>query len=721
MMSAATSPDAVPPAGPARITGPLRTWAFVVLAALALILSLRLTMTETRREGLAQKQERLLAQSDPENHIALPEIGPGVTTGFVAIALLLSAAGTAIAAAGGLMTWRHLLRWLVIAAIAGCALNSALRAANRFSAAVGAADIVAILAAGWTVSLLCHPALTGPRGRRFLTALFVAILAAWVMQGCLQHFIDQPETVATFEKNRAQILHSQGIEPGSPEAIAYESRLHGGELEGFLTLSNVTAAALVGLLATAAGLAAACARAALRAQDPVPAIIGASVLALLFALGAWMLVLTQSNGGMGMLLTSTAAIAAGIAFHERFARHRRALIVAGFCAFFLGGAAIVAYGVRHDSLPGKSLRFRWYYWTAAATLIREHPLAGVGADNFGSYYTAVKRPAAPEDVSDPHSYFVRAAAELGIPAAALLAILLACSVIAAARAPLIMPEISGQGPPMLSVNVLVVAGLFCAAWWLLHYAIAGPYEVYFLYLAILYALVSACAGGGAFMLMELAPPRSASLALAALLGALGMFIYDQINMALLTGGAATLFWFLLGFAGAAAPGRGVASKLLRFIPPISLAGAAGFIGAALWIPTLDGTMPWDPAPAEYAYLRAAMGRDDRGALQPLDEALALAPRAADLVTQRILLKQRLGQPVADDIRRLFTLDRANARVRVRFALPPSDLPAAERARYLREALAFNAQLAPDEPKRLSAAEIAAINQALATLQPATTR
>jgi hypothetical protein len=537
------------------ITGPLRTWAFVVLAGLALVLSLRLTMTETLREGLAQKQERLLAQTDPEHHLALPEVGPGVTTGFATIALLLSAAGAAIAAAADLITWKHFVRWLIIAAIAGCALNSTFRAANRFAAAVGATDIIAILAAGWTVSLLCHPALTGRRSRQFLMALFVAILAAWIMQGMIQHFVDQPETIATFEQNRDQILRSQGIAPGSPEAAAYEARLHGGELEGFLTLANVTAAGFVGLLVMAAGLAVSFFRTAMRDENPIAAIVGVSISAILFALGTWMLVLTQSNGGMGMVVICTVATIAGVGLHGIFAPYRRVLIVAGFCALFLGGAAVVAYGVRHDSLPGKSLRFRWYYWTAAATLVRDHPLAGVGADNFGSYYTSVKRPAAPEDVSDPHSYFVRAAAELGIPAAALLALLIACSVIAAARAPFALPDGTAEPRPILSINVLVVAAMFCGVWWMLRYAIVGPYEIYFLYLAILYALLAACAGAGAFILMESAPPRSASLAIGGLMGALGMFIYDQINMALLTGAAAMLFWFLLGFAGAAAPGR----------------------------------------------------------------------------------------------------------------------------------------------------------------------
>ncbi|NIA21908.1 MAG: hypothetical protein GWP05_08110 [Anaerolineaceae bacterium] len=62
----------------------------------------------------------------------------------------------------------------------------------------------------------------------------------------------------------------------------------------------------------------------------------------------------------------------------------------------------------------KSLRFRWDYWQGAWGVIREHPLWGVGAENFGSHYPAHKLAYAPEEVKDPHNILVRSWVELGL-------------------------------------------------------------------------------------------------------------------------------------------------------------------------------------------------------------------------------------------------------------------------------------------------------------------
>jgi len=82
----------------------------------------------------------------------------------------------------------------------------------------------------------------------------------------------------------------------------------------------------------------------------------------------------------------------------------------------VGAAALLVVLWHGDLLPGalKSLRFRWDYWQGAWGVIRDHPIWGVGAENFGSHYPAHKLAYAPEEVKDPHNILVRYWVELGL-------------------------------------------------------------------------------------------------------------------------------------------------------------------------------------------------------------------------------------------------------------------------------------------------------------------
>src|SRR5207302_612447 len=61
-----------------------------------------------------------------------------------------------------------------------------------------------------------------------------------------------------------------------------------------------------------------------------------------------------------------------------------------------------------------SLDFRWKYWVAAARVFRQHPLTGVGWNNFGLHYLGVRLPEASEEVKDPHNFLVRFFVEAGL-------------------------------------------------------------------------------------------------------------------------------------------------------------------------------------------------------------------------------------------------------------------------------------------------------------------
>ena len=67
--------------------------------------------------------------------------------------------------------------------------------------------------------------------------------------------------------------------------------------------------------------------------------------------------------------------------------------------------------------------FRSFYWQGAANLIRDQGLWGIGADNFGRYFTRYKDVECPEDVEDPHSWPVKALSEWGVLGLLALAVL----------------------------------------------------------------------------------------------------------------------------------------------------------------------------------------------------------------------------------------------------------------------------------------------------------
>ena len=194
-----------------------------------------------------------------------------------------------------------------------------------------------------------------------------------------------------------------------------------------------------------------------------------------------------------------------------------------------------------------------------------------------------------------------------------------------------------------------------------------------------------------------------------------MFVYDQINMALVTGPVAMLFWVLLGLGDSydePTAGDSTVSSTSGKIAWSAAWTAAGTLAVTtvafltlVWIPVTRGNFSWDPDPWELDAMKAKRVDDNSVALTAINEAIARAPRSTELRINRIFLEQeRPHQPVAEEIRAVLQLDQANARLRLALLLPDSDLPPAERAAMLQEALWLDSQLPDGEIKRLSKEE-----------------
>ncbi|HWP40288.1 MAG TPA: O-antigen ligase family protein, partial [Tepidisphaeraceae bacterium] len=292
---------------------------------------------------------------------------------------------------------------LLLMALAGLAIGSALWASDKFAALVTAAHLLAAAAIAWTAWQLVRSWLHV----RLVAGICVGILLVSIAQGTLYRLVEVPDSVQYWMQNRDQELAKRGWEPGSFQAIQFEKKILAGEMLGFCASPNSFAALLVLLGVIGAG--AVIQRSVNRDESGWPGAIALALLPL-----PWLLYHTHSRAALATSLLAAAALVGFGWIGRMICRHRRAVYFGGVVAFLLAAAALVACGIFRGSLPNDSLNFRWRYWIGAARVFVEHPLLGVGWSNFGSHYLAARLPAAAEEIKDPHNLIVRAFAELGV-------------------------------------------------------------------------------------------------------------------------------------------------------------------------------------------------------------------------------------------------------------------------------------------------------------------
>jgi hypothetical protein len=727
--------------------------AAVILAAVLVLLAFRLTASETLRDTLAQKIANLAQAAAPrtaDNPGPVPFVGPAFTAAYAAIAFLLAGAAAWLALRAEAFGRRQLGQLGLIAVILGLALGSTFHAENRFNALIGTADVAAALAAAWTVALVCHDALLGQRGRQAVMAAIITLCALGGARALLQKFVDFPDSLQYFNEHREEALRNSGINPDDPVQVAlFVSRLKSAEVSGFGAMSNVFATQMIAGISLLTALGAAAIRSRRTVTAPVartphrpPArhsggdiplhVISQVGLLLLLILSLAVLAMTNSKGAIAAAALALAAIGLGIAFRRRVEAQRRHLLACAVAAALLLPTVTVGWGLTHHGLPTRSLLFRWQYWTAAAPMVRNSPLWGVGLNNFGDFYKRYKSPSSPEDVQDPHSFFVRLAAEAGIPATIAVATLILCMVQGAWRRRV---HPAAADTPAASQGIygpLILGGCGAVAWLPLHF-LAEAMNEYTLILNFLFFLLSWTVFAAVMTLFDaLDDSATRIVSLAGVVGALAMLLYDQVNMALVTGPVAMLFWMMLAVGESSASTSGAIAgapvpvvrrwpRWLRFSIPSALLAVSVATAAVLLFPLASGTFAWDPAPCEYAYITQFQEGQVEPALTSLNAALERAPNNIELRMQRIaLLRDRLHRPVAAEIRKIFELDRANAAPRLLLALPDSDLPAPERIAALQDALAFDQQLPPGEVKHLSPEQLRNVKATIARLRSGST-
>ena len=726
------------------------TVAWMALAALLVVLCLRLTIPEPIGDGVWSGSVAFL-------HTGASTVGnltgPAEVMGLGILSLLIC--GVALLAGESISAGK----WVqlgIIALVLAAAVAAIFTAANRFAALVGVFDLGMALLGGWTAGILCHT----PRRQRLVIAVLAGLLCAVTLKGLYQRYVEIPQTIHYFQKHQQQWLRQSGVQHNSTQVKLFISRLKSREVSGFGILSDGFAETLcplllLGLALAIAGLSSKPGETTAPATPTMPSkkisgkapiagkqpragdvnlpdhLVLGVVLLLVSLAGVCVLVFTGSKGGTASFVICLAVLAGAWWKQKWLAGHKPVAFIAVLLLALVGALGLFSYGIMHHGLPTKDLLYRWDYWTGAVRMIQRHPLTGVGLNNFGYHYTQFKPPSAPEDVKDPHNMFIRIAAEAGIPAAIGFAALVLWGFLNMLREKSEFPN--GEVQRELPMTALIVLTL---VWWGGRLAVDHPgfgakgVATYQLALSALYA--GAALGGMllANRLLRVIHPRYQRIvANAAVLGAAGMVLYDQINMALATGPTAMLFWIILGALAAGGVGprpveqnssakkHNTYSAIVGMILGGALCIFAVILTVAVWLPTVRGTYPWDSSVYRHAYKRALAQHNWPLALKAADAVLARDTRSQGWLQRKISVEMQMGINPREAVLKLLSINRTDARVRLPYALTGrAGLTVPERIKQLKLALQLNSALPKTEIQRLSPREVAEINAQIKKLK-----
>lgn len=344
-----------------------------------------------------------------------PSPGPVTTLIFAGILLLAFCLWlTGAVHSGRMVRWPI---WLVLSVLimSICTVIAATLANERRIAAHITADWIT----QWLAFLMLLDLL---RSRAYRKILLTAVLATATLVSvkCIyQAHIELPEMLANYQQEPEKMLYGMGITPGTAQAAQFEERIRQSQASGYFALGNVTASVLI--LAVMAALGLAVDRIfTIRRKFSAP--LGLLLLGLVVIM-VYAIVLTGSRGavaGLGLAAVlfvcylSISRIGGRLFPNLQLRRHYRTIVLVIIALVLIAVLAVVAFGLRYDSLGVKTLTYRWHYWVGSARMFSDSPWLGVGPGNFKFYYPAYKLPQAVEEVANPHNPFVQMFTETGL-------------------------------------------------------------------------------------------------------------------------------------------------------------------------------------------------------------------------------------------------------------------------------------------------------------------
>lgn len=640
---------------------------------------------------------------------------------------------------------------LLLIALGLLAGASVLWADDRFAAIVQAAQLVSGAVLLWAAAQLVRD-----WGRfRIGIAICAGLLAVFIIQGIGYRFIELPELQDRWQNDidgfRTQALRERGWQPDDYAAQKFAQKVMAGEMIGNTASPNSLAATTVMLMVVMMGLLAH----RFGRREHVPA----ALTAVLIAGAGWIIFYTYSNAACITPLLAVVALLIMRPAHRWMAEHHRLLFAVGCIAFVLGAVALVGHGLYHGSLPHVSLTFRWRYWLAAAAMVADHPLLGVGYGGFGNSYLTYRLPAAAEEIRDPHNLLMRFASELG-----LIGALLAVAWLAALWWRMTRPKAPDHAPAgggaatMVTLILAIAGGIVINLIAAVDYSQSADYILLEVFKRILYALLLIVGAGiavivrdGSRMTVDQSP---APWLMRGAIVAIGLFLlHNMIDFSFFEAGPLHIFALLAGsvlgiradpdvpvgrgsrglWLGATA-GVGVVWLVtaVTVVGPVLIAEDSARTGDRLLregnaraaVQSYAAAFDKVPGNADYAY-RAAVAM--MHAQAPVDQILAMLGRAIEsdpttiqyrLMRARFVLQ--LNPPRYDDAIADFTeaVERNPHEISLRWEfaqlLARMNRPA-EAIVQAKAALAVNDAYAPDESEKLSSereAEIRAFIESL---------
>ena len=516
-----------------------------------------------------------------------------------------------------------------------------------------------------------------PAARRWAVALGCAALVPLLLEAGHYVAVEHPMSVRFFESHREELLAARGMEPGSMQAVLYERRLRFADATGPYGLSNVLAS-VAGSLAML-GLVGAWWTLRPRGDDQVDNRSESASVAARRAVkrsGVWVAGGCGLGGGLTVWLTgSKGAVVAGAlvlgltavtwAVWRRLATRRWRWVVPTAMLLLVGLAvgATVGRGAMGPPAPPevfepgaevsgeRSLLFRAQYWSAAARMIGERPMLGVGPRGFAEHYLRLKDPLNPETVTSSHNVIVDLVSMLGVGGLAWCGLLLAglwgagrgVADGGSARA------IGASGPDAISAGRL--AGLstgvvFGVGLWVLRPGLYVDTAVLWLVAAGGYAVVAAWLGGRGRL-------SEAGTRWGLFAGAGFALLHNQVEMSFVQPGSVMLLCVVVGLA---AGGGGVGGREAAEVEE-KASNAGRWWGLRLWrvggvaalvLPVgmltaiLVGTIGHESA------MRRAAEALQRGRPAAAVEALGQAERAAGFDSRALHWRVRLhaAEPMA---------------------------------------------------------------------------
>ena len=511
--------------------------------------------------------------------------------GLACMLLAAAALWLAAEARAGAIAIRHRPLAALMGAFALASLASVFGASDRHAAWTAWIEQVSLMAACFTAAQMCRR----PRARDLLLATVVAACAVLVVKSAWQVGVEFPASRMAWSENRDELLTQAGFAPDSPDARMLEKRMLAETPTGFGGLANPFASMMIVLSAAAATVAAqrfAAARAARRqAEKPkrgelhLPT-LAATLTATLAAAGLAVVLLTRSRGAIAAMLVAGAGAAGAWRWRRWLGQHWRRTVLVVATAGILGAGAVIAHGLAHDSLPTRTMTFRWYYWTGSAGIIGQRPVLGAGPGNFPNAYLPHRRVEAEESVKMPHNFAVHALSQYGLGGGLCFVAIVAWVIAAASRPAREQPDHQADhtavplSPSSMAAILVGVPATALAGRWLFHNPGDGGVVLILdvivpailLWAALAWALWR---GGTARPGATLSP--TARILLVAGLGA--FVLHNGVTFSLWMPGAALVFWTLVGLSLSQAP-TGPAWRIVRTRWAVALVAAAGVAAAA---------------------------------------------------------------------------------------------------------------------------------------------